>query len=221
VDEQSRPWHAIGGADDERAGSRSLLDRFREKPAAAVSVAVGAAVVIALGGLWIAASASSPRIELEPLAGEAGASSSADAGFLVVDVAGAVRSPGLYRLPAGARVGDAISAAGGFGPAVDAAAAAQLINLAAPLSDGQKIVVPARGASAAPATGAGSGSQLVDLNRASQSELEALPGIGPVTAKKIIAARTERPFASARELLDRKIVGQAVWEKIQDLVTAG
>jgi len=218
MDEENRSWHTVGAADDGGAAS-SPLDRLRRNPAAAVTVAAVAAVAVALGGLWLAASASSPRVEFDALAEEA-SGPSADPGVLVVDVAGAVHSPGLYRLPAGARVGDAITAAGGFGPTVDVVAASQLLNLAAPLTDGQKIVVPARGASA-PATATSAGSQLVDLNRASQSELEALPGVGPVTARKIISARTERPFASARELVDRKIVGQAVWEKIQDLVTAG
>lgn len=217
MDEPSGSWYEVAGAVGTEP-SGSLLGRFGRTPAGPLTLAVLACLAVAAGGLWIAASASSPRVELGFLPGETGEDVETEAVVLVVDVAGAVRAPGLYRLPAGARVGDAITAAGGFGPGVDAAAASEAINLAAPLSDGQKVVVPIRGWS----TGEGSSrSGLVDINRASLSELESLPGIGPVTAGKIIAARTERPFATAQELLERKIVGTATWEKIRDLVTAG
>lgn len=221
MDEQSRPWHEVADSSALRSGTVGLLERLRENPALAAMAAVTAAVALAVGGVWLATSGATPSVELGPLAGETGAELGDDPGFIVVDVAGAVRAPGLYRLPAGARVGDAISAAGGFGPAVDAVAVATLINLAAPLSDGDKVVVPARGAATDQTAGGDPGTRLVDLNRASQSELEALPGIGPVTAGKIIAARTERPFRDAQELLDRGIVGRATWEKIRDLVTTG
>ena len=224
MDEESRSWRAIGVADGEGAASPSSLDRLRRNPSLAAGGAVLAAAAVALVGLWLAASASSPRIEFGALAEgvtDGSSDGSSDGAVLIVDVAGAVRSPGLYRLPAGARVGDAITAAGGFGPAVDAAAASGSINLAAPLSDGQKIVVPTRGGAASADAAVASGPALVDLNHASQAELEALPGIGPVTATKIIAARAERPFERAEELLERKIVGPATWEKLRDLVTAG
>jgi competence protein ComEA len=221
--EEHRPaWYGVPAADRPASGS-PLFDRFREHPAAALVLGLVVALGIALGGVWVAASAPSPQVELDPIAAGSGDATPED-GALVVDVAGAVRSPGLYRLPAGARVGDAISAAGGFGPAVDTIAASAVLNLAAALSDGQKIVVPARGAATAPPSGGSGGSPgstLVDVNHASQAELEALPGIGPATAQKIIAARSERAFASAHELLDRKLVGNATWEKIRDLVTAG
>jgi competence protein ComEA len=222
MDEQRPAWYGVPAADVPASGSP--LDRFREHPAAALVLGLVVALGIALGGVWVAASASSPQVELDSIAAGSGGDATPGDGTLVVDVAGAVRSPGLYRLPVGARVGDAISAAGGFGPAVDTVAASAVLNLAAALSDGQKIVVPARGAATAPPSGGSegaAGSVLVDVNHASQAELEALPGIGPATAQKIIAARTERAFASARELLDRKLVGNATWEKIRDLVTAG
>jgi competence protein ComEA len=218
MDEQRPAWYGVPAADT--PATASPVDRLREHPAAAVTVGLVLALAVALGGVWVAASASSPRVELDPIAAGTG-DTTPDAGTLVVDVAGAVRSPGLYRLPAGARVGDAISAAGGFGPAVDAVTAASVLNLAAALSDGQKIVVPSRGSVTTQPSGASAGPALVDVNRASQAELEALPGIGPATAQKIIAARAERPFANAHELLERKLVGNATWEKIHNLVTAG
>jgi competence protein ComEA len=161
-----------------------------------------------------------------PTAGDTGAAAEQDR--LVVDVNGAVRRPGVYRLVAGARVSDAITAAGGFGPRVDAAAT-QGINLAARLSDGQQIHVPSRDERATPgesaaaaATGAAAGAAAggpVNLNTATAAQLEALPAIGPATAAKIIAARAEQPFQSVEELRGRKIVGAATLEKIRGLVT--
>lgn len=217
--EQGGEWFEI--RDTAPARAAWSLEAVRAKPAMLALLAACCAAVVALGGVWLAASAASPRIELGSLGapdGSADPSSADSLGDLVVDVAGAVRKPGLYHLPAASRVGDAIVAAGGFGPSVDTTAAATQLNLAAPLTDGQKILVPSRGGAAATAA-SGTSPGLVDLNHASESELDALPGIGPATAKKIIDARAERPFASADELLTRKIVGQATWQKIRDLVT--
>jgi len=147
-------------------------------------------------------------------------------GPIVVDVEGAVVAPGVRTLPAGSRVADAVAAAGGYAADADLAAAATAINLAQPLSDGEQIVVPRIGD--APATapqssagGAGSAGGLVDLNAASAEELEALPGIGEVTADKIIAARQERPFASLQDAVDRGVINNGQLEDIQGLATAG
>lgn len=140
---------------------------------------------------------------------------------LVVDVEGAVLRPGIIQLPAGSRVADAIEAAGGYGPDADLKAAAAQVNLAALVHDGQQIVVPAIGGPAASSgTGGGTGG-LVDLNSASSSALDALPGLGPVTVQKIVAARTEKPFGSIDELVTRKVLTKAQLDKIRDLVTVG
>jgi competence protein ComEA len=145
------------------------------------------------------------------------------AGELVVDVEGAVRHPGIQRLPAGSRVADAIVAAGGYDDSADLALAARTLNLAAVLADGEQVYVPRggedAGGSATGDTGAGSG--LVNLNTASESELDALPGIGPVTVGKIVAARSEQPFGSLDELVTRKVLTSAQLDKIRDLVTVG
>ena len=138
---------------------------------------------------------------------------------LIVDVEGAVVDPGVHSVPAGSRVADAIEAAGGYSTEVDIAAAAAALNLAEQVTDGQKIHVPARGevvtipgGATQPPTGTG----LIDINHASQEQLESLPGIGPVTAAKIIAAR---PFATIDELDSRDVVGPSVMEQIRDLIT--
>jgi competence protein ComEA len=135
---------------------------------------------------------------------------------LVVDVAGAVMQPGLHRLGGGARVGDAIEAAGGFGPRVDLGAASQVLNLAQPLEDGVKVLVPELGIDDVTPRNEADGR--IDLNNASQDELESLPGIGPVTAAKIIAARAQSPFKSVPDVRARGVVGQSVFDDIADLV---
>jgi competence protein ComEA len=156
------------------------------------------------------------------------------AGDVVVDVTGAVIAPGVYRLSAGSRVGDAITQAGGFSPRVDADRVGTELNLAATLTDGAQIRVPSRDDTVAPAGGGGpggsgggaggsggAGGALIDLNTASQTELESLPGIGPVTAGKIIESRAGSPFTSIDELRGRGLVGEKTFEDIRALVTVG
>jgi len=143
-------------------------------------------------------------------------------GELVVDVQGGVVRPGLVVLAGGARVADAIEAAGGYAPSADLLAAASALNLAAMLGDGQQVFVPVAGVAAAPggsASGMDDGDGLVNLNSASPEALEALPGIGPVTVQKIVAARAERPFGSLEELVERKVLNRGQLDDIRDLVT--
>jgi competence protein ComEA len=202
---------------------------------AAVVLAIAAVMVVARPSVDVVASGGSTLDA--GVIGQGGTSSDEPASVrprLVVEVAGAVRRPGVYALPDGARVGDAIEAAGGFAASVDVIAADRALNLAAPVRDGDEIRVPARGEGGPPAGvdgpgaaagdgapgGAGSGG-LVDLNRATASELDTLPGVGPATAAKIIAAREEQPFAAVDDLLARKVVGPATFEKLRALVTAG
>jgi competence protein ComEA len=114
--------------------------------------------------------------------------------LVVVDVAGAVRRPGLYRLPQGARVADAVTRAGGLTRHADST----LVNLAAPLADGEQVLVSAQGGGAASVAADGAApSAPVQLNSASVEELDSLPGVGPVTAQKIAAYRDQHgPFSS-------------------------
>ena len=135
--------------------------------------------------------------------------------LLVVDVAGAVAHPGVYRLAAGARIADALGAAGGMTAEADTAA----LNKAATVRDGQRIYVPRPGETV-PAGGAGSEAQLkIDVNRATAVELEALPGIGPTTAARIVRSRAGHPFARIEELQTRGLVTARVFADIRDLVT--
>jgi competence protein ComEA len=153
-------------------------------------------------------------------------------GTIFVDVEGAVANPGIRELPTGSRVADAIAAAGGYGTDADLAAAATAINLAQPLTDGEQVRVPAVGdavagqpssasASADAGAGAAGTAGLVDLNTATPEELEALPGIGPVTVQKIVAARQERPFTSLEDAVERGVMHRGQLEDIQGVATAG
>lgn len=133
---------------------------------------------------------------------------------LVVDVVGAVHRPGLYRLRQGARIADAIARAGG----ATRRAELSLVNLAAPLADGVQIVVPARvaggGTGAAAAT-----SGPVHLNTATLEDLDALPGIGPVTAQKILDFRQQHgAFSNVDELDAIPGIGPARLDQLRDLV---
>jgi competence protein ComEA len=140
---------------------------------------------------------------------------------VVVDVVGAVRQPGLYRLPQGSRIADAVAQAGG---ATGKAQLAQ-VNLAAPLADGEQVVVPKRGAVGAVApSGAGAGAGTgpaapVQLSTATLEQLETLPGIGPVMAQKILDFRTKHgAFSSVDELDAVSGIGPKRLDQLRDLV---
>jgi competence protein ComEA len=137
---------------------------------------------------------------------------------IVVDVVGAVRRPGLYRLSKGARIADALTRAGG----ATRRAQLELVNLAAPVSDGEQIVVPRRGAGVAAGSGGGAPAAPagpVHLNMATLEQLDALPGVGPVTAQKILDYRQEHgAFGSVDELDAIPGIGPARLEQLRDLV---
>lgn len=137
---------------------------------------------------------------------------------LIVDVAGAVQSPGVYKMPMGARVHEAIEAAGGL----KKGAQVSTINRAASVVDGQQIIVPeksrpsALGANAANGASTSSSSGLISINSADAAALEELPGIGPVTAERIVAERTNGgPFSSIDDLDRVAGIGPATIESLR------
>ena len=231
MEPSSAPWRVVEPEPDESPTPEPTIPGH-DLPWVAIG-AVLIALVIA-GAAILLAARPDPGVEIDgavdveaALAAEGGTTAVESAPTpddLLVEVGGAVLRPGVYRLPAGARVLDAVDAAGGFGPRVDAAEADRRLNLASPVHDGDEVHVPARGevAAASPRTPTG-GSTIgpVDVNHATAEALDTLPGIGPATAAKIIAARDEQPFASIEELGTRKVVGPATLEKIRDLVTVG
>jgi competence protein ComEA len=184
-----------------------------------LTVAVSLAFVLLLGRYALGASTTTPAAPLPPPpAGEASVSGPSSS-RVVVDVVGAVRRPGLYRLPQRARIADAVTRAGGSTTTADLAQ----VNLAAPLADGEQIVIPQRGASAAPgsssASAAGSSTAPVQLSTATQEQLDSLPGVGPVTAQKILAYRGQHgAFHSVDELDAVPGIGPKRLDQLRDLV---
>lgn len=184
------------------------------------------AAVLVIGGTWL----DRPRVEPVPAEPTGNATTSGPAPAprvgeaaetattVVVAVVGAVGRPGLVTLPTGSRVADAVEAAGGLLPGTDPAA----VNLAAVVSDGQQIAVgvPAVGGPAAAPVVGGAGGGLVNLNTATAEALDALPGIGPVLAQRIVSHRTEQGlFRSVDQLDDVPGIGPAIAEELAGLVT--
>lgn len=139
---------------------------------------------------------------------------------IVIDVEGAVIKPGVYKVASNARMVDALAAAGGLSEDADRDYVQKNINLAGKLTDGLKIYVPRTGEdilSTGAKTGPDESSAVININSASISDLDTLPGVGDVTAQKIIDGR---PYGSTDELLSKKIVGSATYEKIKDKIAA-
>lgn len=189
-------------------------------------LALGLVALVAVVVLWQHAhaggGAAAPALRVRPVAGASRASAPPRAAkLMVVDVAGAVRRAGLVRLPSGSRVADAVARAGGFTRGADRDG----VNLAAPVSDGQQVVVPVRGAVgpvAAGDGGPGGGSSPVapvSLSAATAEQLDTLPGVGPVTAQKIVQYRTQHgAFHSVDELDAIPGIGPARIAQLKGLV---
>jgi len=214
-----------------------LIERIRWFGVRRVVTSALAAFVLAVGAWWV--------VRVPPVPVESGISftgtslvgdqsSSSDTApaltlSIVVHVAGEVHKPGVYTLPNSARMIDAVTAAGGATVRADL----EVINLATPLIDSSQIYVPAKGVAARPifvrpqpgvngvasATNSPSASGVVNINRASVAELDALPGVGPSTAQAIVDYRsTNGPFGSAEDLLNVKGIGPAKFEAMRKLV---
>jgi competence protein ComEA len=166
-------------------------------------------------------SGDAPSLQVRPVVAArpgSGGGAAVRAKLMVVDVAGAVRRAGLVRLASGARVADAVARAGGFTRSADRDG----VNLAAPVSDGQQVVVPSRagGAAAGPATSSGGApAGPISLSSATAEQLDTLPGVGPVTAQKIVQYRTQHGAFHAVDELDAiPGIGPARLAQLQGLV---
>ena len=238
LDAEAEEEVAVAAADD---GLPAAIGRHRA-PDSAVRVAPGRraawslwvvgllAALLVVGSTWSGRPQVEPApVEPAPAASPAAASPAAtppvgvaadSAATVVVSVVGSVARPGLVTLPEGARVADAVTAAGGLLPDADPTS----VNLAAVVSDGQQVAVGVPGAAAAGGTVGGtdttSGAGPVDLNAATAPDLDALPGIGPVLAQRIVEHREHNgPFRSVEQLDDVPGIGPATYAELAELVT--
>jgi competence protein ComEA len=189
-----------------------LLQRRRLLLAAAGTLAA----VLLLGRFVLGAGTTTPAEPLPPPPVAAAGVTGLPSSRVVVDVVGAVRRPGLYRLRQGSRIADAVARAGGSTPKADLAQ----VNLAAPLADGEQVVVPRRGAAGAAGSGSsGTPTGPVQLSTATLEQLDTLPGVGPATAQKILDYREKHgAFSSVDELDAVPGIGPKRLEQLRELV---
>lgn len=141
---------------------------------------------------------------------------------IFVDVEGAVISPGVYELPQDSRIKDLIIKAGGLSESADRTWFSKNINLASKLSDGGKLYIPLQGEESSVVQVSGGGAVmgastgLININSASENQLDSLPGVGPATASKII---NNRPYQAIEELVSKKAVTSKVFENIKDKIS--
>lgn len=230
------PAPVVPSVPGRHASRRLRIGGLQLGPVHLAVVAVVAALAVGLAAWWVvrdqarvvpvapaAPDAAGSATPLAPVVSsdiEGGGAGRTDAGEeLVVDVAGKVRRPGIAVLPAGARVVDALEAAGGARRGVDLTA----LNLARPVVDGEQILVgvaPAAGVAGTLDSPAPGGDALVNLNTADEAALDTLPGVGPVTADAILAWRDSNGgFTSVDELLEVDGIGEATLADLAPLVT--
>jgi competence protein ComEA len=136
---------------------------------------------------------------------------------LVVDVAGAVEKPGVYKLSSGSRIGDALVVAGGLAASADREWVAGTLNLAQKLTDGEKVYIPSNSQITNPNRGSNPASnKKININTASVSELDGLEGIGEARAQAIVA---NRPYSKIEELVSKAKIPQSVYEKISSSIS--
>jgi competence protein ComEA len=182
-----------------------------------LAASILSAIVVSVAIFFVRRSEPPRVVVQQPPARPAAAVSPQVPSVLVVHLSGEVIAPGVYRLPVGARIDDALKAAGGPTGSGDI----HRLNLAARLADGQQIVVPKMfdptlaGVSVSPSPTAGR----VNINSATVAELDRLPGVGPVTAQRIVAYREQNgPFISVEHLRAANLVNASTFAKIKDLI---
>lgn len=230
-DAAAAAYHAAHGATEDPPGPQGVRWRVDARTATTAVVVIALLAAVAWWGLRpadgvgleaagaapsgspsTAAPSSGPHSS--PAVGPAGASAGAQADLLV-HVSGAVEAPGLVSVPAGARVADAVAAAGGMTAEADQGS----VNLARPVTDGEQVVVLLVGE---PVPAGGTGGGLIDVNRADAAQLEELPGVGPVLAQRIVADREANgPFVALEDLERVPGVGPAILGGLDGVATVG
>lgn len=194
-----------------------LWDEWIEKYRTELLLAVGGIILIGIGVFWWKGGFA-PADQVQILSATDTATSAAE---IFVDIQGSVANPGVYTLPMGSRIDDAIKLAGGLNASADTNWVQLHLNRAEKITDGMKLFIPAvsktneneaNAVNSIPAEVISTG---ININGASQTELEALPGIGPVTAKKII---DNRPYGTIDQLLSKKVVSQKVFDQIKEQI---
>lgn len=205
----------------------AMARRLRCTPAEAIALAVlSTAAVASLALVWVLTRGPQPSpVVAVPSESATGVPLDVSSVEVIVHVAGAVNRPGVYTLPGGSRVADAVTAAGGARPK----AVLTGLNLARPLTDGEQVLVPDRKSAAAtatqpgagaPAAPGGGGTGLVSLNQATVTELETLPGIGPVLASRIVQHRDSvGGFTEVGQLRDVPGIGEKTFQALAELVS--
>lgn len=216
-DDDPARWRLVDGVD-------RLRRRVRTANPIAVVVAGFTLLVVALvvAVLFVRSRPVSTRADVVPVTVPSAAPSTTVQAGIVVHAGGAVRQPGVHRLPQGSRIVDLLERAGGPDPALDL----DRVNLAAQLTDGQRVWFPRTGETAPSVIdgGAGSGgaSGSIDVNTASAEELDRLPGIGPALAAAIVTERTRRgPFRSLDDLQRVKGISRSKIDALAGLASAG
>jgi competence protein ComEA len=202
------------------------LETFFYKYRFLLIILLGGVVLIGVGIFLNNANLSGTKVEVLEATTEAQIASSQ----IVVEIAGEVEKPGVYRLPRDSRVEDLLVLGGGVSSSADRSWMEKTLNRAAKLNDGQKIYIPAVGEQSSAVSAKNTSEYqtvssdfsaqeggLLNINTASLKELDALPGIGPVYGQNIIE---HRPYSNVGELLSRAVLIPSVYEKIKDLVTA-
>ena len=201
---------------DERSELFSLesASSFLKKNLLLVILMLGGSIMLIFGGLQFFSQSDNSQIEF--VSGE----NKSEASKIFIDISGAVKNPGVFEFSSTDRISDAIKSAGGLTDDANTEFISKNINQSQNLADGMKLYIPFEGEEVSNVLGESDttqGNALINLNSSTQSTLEDLPKIGPVTAEKIISGR---PYDTVNDLLIRKVVGSSVFNEIKDLVTA-
>lgn len=206
----------------ESDGIPAQLLRLLKPQWAIVLLSLGGIILVGIGFFQYFQPASPQDEVIIQKAADASVQTASNEAKIFIDVAGAVELPGVYELPAESRLQDALLAAGGLRANASREAVAKQLNLAAKVRDGEKLYIPFEGEESvsglpqSDVAGIATSARAISLNTATVSELDTLPGVGPVTAEKIVS---NRPYSSLDEVVSKKAIGQSAFDKIKDKVS--